>query len=88
MTSIHITIERDRQARPSSSGSRFRVKIAAQPGAHPLLVSARNCGSVAKAKREAELIFGELDWRSSAESEDVRMSAVVELQAACPTGPM
>ena len=76
MQSLYITIERDRLARSSSEGARFRVLVRLQPGARPLLVGASFCSSVARGKREAEIVFGDVVWRE--ESTDVRASAFLE----------
>ena len=74
---LFIFIERQRDAGPSH-GARFRVKVAAQPGAKPLLMSTMNCQSVARAKKEAEILFGALDWRDA--DGDVRSSAILEIR--------
>lgn len=78
---IHITIERDRSVRASSDGARFRVKVYANGRA--LLSSSAAVQSVSKAKREAEEIFGELDWATDpiAQVPDVRMSATIRRPA-------
>ncbi len=78
MQTIHITIERERDSRFSREGARFRVKVRAQPGAPALLMSTRNCQSVVAAKREAEAIFGDLDWRD--EMGEIRSSALLEME--------
>ena len=78
MQTIYITIERERDSRASRDGARFRLKLRAQPGAPALLMSTRNCQSVSAAKREAEALFGSLDWREG-EPGDVRSSAILEM---------
>jgi hypothetical protein len=76
--SLFITVERERDARSSREGARFRVKVAAQPGGPALLMSTRLCQSVTYAKNEAETLFGKLDWRD--ENADIRSSAVLEIE--------
>jgi hypothetical protein len=78
MQTIFITIERERDSRSSREGARFRVKVHAQPGAPALLMSTRTCQSVVGSKREAEAIFGEIDWRD--EMGDIRSSAFLEFE--------
>jgi len=73
-----IPIERERDSRSSRDGARFRVKVHAQPGSPALLMSTRNCQSVVGAKREAEAIFGDLDWRD--EMGEIRSSAFLEME--------
>jgi hypothetical protein len=79
MTTIHLTIERDRESRSSRDGARFRVKCYAQPGGPALLISTRACQSVTRAKSEASAIFGQLDWSDSTVG-DVRCTAVLEIE--------
>jgi len=76
MQHLYISVERDRLARASSEGARFRVLVRIQPAARPLLVSTSFCSSVARGKREAEAVFGELAWRE--ETTDVKASAFLE----------
>jgi hypothetical protein len=84
MQSLYITIERQLEhTRPSSAGARFRVKVRAQPQAPALLMSTRNCQSVAHAKREAEVLFGEIAWKDEIQTPDnpfVRASGFVEIE--------
>lgn len=77
---IHITIERERDSRPSREGARFRVKLRAQPDGPALLMSTRLCQSVTAGKRETEALFGELAWRDATGANDVRASAVLEIE--------
>jgi hypothetical protein len=77
VSSVYITVERDRFARSSAAGARFRVKVRLQPGGPPLLMSAHLCSSVASARREAEAIFGKLAW-TELEGE-TRASAILEV---------
>jgi len=70
---IKITIERDRLARSSRDGARFRVKVFS-PDNRALLSSSCAVQSVSKAKREAEEIFGPLEWHEA--EGDVRCSAI------------
>jgi hypothetical protein len=81
MPSLYLTVERDLTARPSRDGARFRVRVFAQPGGPALLTSTRMCGSVCQAKREAETLFGDLDWRFPGLDDlpHVRARAVVEI---------
>jgi hypothetical protein len=81
MKTIYIIIERDRDARSSQDGARFRVKAFARPGGPALLMSTRLCSSVTKAKSDAEELFGLLEWRepSPDAAPEVRASAIVEL---------
>jgi hypothetical protein len=78
MLTLYITVERERDSRPSRDGARFRVKVSAQPGAPPLLMSTMNCQSVTRAKKEAEMLFGGLDWRD--EMGEIRSSAILEIE--------
>lgn len=78
MQNLFITIERERDARSSRDGARFRVKVAAQPGGPQLLMSTRLMQSVIGAKREAEALFGDLDWRD--EMGEIRSSALLEFE--------
>jgi hypothetical protein len=78
MQTLFITIERERDSRSSREGARFRVKVHAQPGGPALLMSTRNCQSVIGAKREAESLFGNLDWRD--EMGEIRSSALLEIE--------
>lgn len=83
MQTLYITIERERDSRPSSEGARFRGKVRAQPGGIALLMSTHNCQSVTRAKSEAETLFGELDWRAelqTADNPDVRAFAFLEIE--------
>lgn len=80
MLSIHITIERERDARPSSHGARFRVKLRAQPGGPALMMSTVPRQSVTAGKREAEGLFGELGWNDADGANDVRSSAILEIE--------
>jgi hypothetical protein len=75
MQNLFITIERERDSRPSRDGARWRVKVRVQPGGPALLMSTSNRQSVTQAKTEAETLFGDLDWRD--EMGDIRSSAVV-----------
>jgi hypothetical protein len=75
-TSMYITIERDRAARSSADGARFRLRISVQPGAPALLMSARLCQSVAAAKRDAEVLFGLIEWCDHP-SPELRASALL-----------
>lgn len=79
MPSLYITVERERDSRSSREGARFRVKVRTQPDGHALLMSTRLCQSVAFAKREAEVLFGELEWKVAG-AEDVRESAFLEIE--------
>jgi hypothetical protein len=78
MQTIYITIERDREARSSREGARFRVRVRVQPDAPALLWSTRQMQSVAQGKREAETIFGTLDWRPHEDGDEIRASAFKE----------
>jgi hypothetical protein len=78
MQTIYITIERERENRSSREGSRYRIKVRAQPGGPSLLMSPLPRQSVASAKSEAEIVFGQLDWRET--EGDVRSSAVLEME--------
>jgi hypothetical protein len=79
MPTIYIMIERDRESRSSREGARFRVRLYAQPGGPALLMSTRYCPSVTHAKKEAETLFGELEW-SEPQPGDIRTSAVLEIE--------
>lgn len=80
MLTIHITIERERDAHPSREGARFRVKLRAQPGGPALMMSTRLCQSVSAGKREANALFGALDWRDADGADDVRSSTILEIE--------
>lgn len=80
MLTIHITIERERESRPSRDGARFRVKLRSQPGGPALMMSTRLCQSVAAGKRESEALFGSLDWRDADGASEVRSSAILEIE--------
>jgi len=69
---IRITVERDRLARASREGARFRVRVFY--GNRALLSSSCAVQSVSKAKREAEEIFGPLRWEDG--EGDLRCSAI------------
>ena len=75
---LYITIERELDSRSSREGARFRVKVRVQPGAPALLMSTRLCQSVTGAKKEAEALFGALDWQPA--PGDVRESAFLEIE--------
>ncbi len=77
MIVLHIAVERDRDARSSHDGARFRVRVGLQPGPS-LLSSTRALQSVARAQLEAESIFGPLEWRPGAG--DIRFSAILDLE--------
>jgi hypothetical protein len=73
---MYLTIERDREARSSREGARFRVRVRVQPDAPALLWSTRQMQSVTQGKREAEAIFGPLDWRAHEDGDEIRASAI------------
>lgn len=63
-------------AGPHKSG-RFRCKLRAAMNGPALFMSARNAGSVTTAKRDAEELLGEIDWREEAEGGTIRATAEV-----------
>lgn len=74
---IHLSIERDLAAGPHKSG-RFRCKLRAAKDGPNLFTSTRNAGSVSTAKRDAELLLGEIDWLEAPEGGTIRATAEVE----------
>lgn len=65
-----ITIERENSTPTPGKSPRYRARVRAAKNGHPLLVSARNCGSVSIAKREVEDLFGPLRWRDLTDQRD------------------
>ena len=80
MTTLYLSIERDLMSRSSREGARFRVRVAAQPNGLALLTSTRLMQSVTKAKGEAAMLFGDLEWTDATTPGEVRATSVLEIE--------
>ena len=73
-----VSIERELNDRTSREGARFRAKLHLALDGHALF-NGRKCGSVAAAKRDAEALFGALNWLEPATGWRPETRAVAKL---------
>jgi hypothetical protein len=77
-----VSIEREKSTPSPGKSPRYRAVVRQAKGDHAILISARNFGSVAIAKRAMDDFFATalgaaLRWRE-AEDEGIRVEAVVD----------